>query len=916
MANMTTIYKRFKKLVFFFIIFCLVRSYYLRRKKSIEGPKDRKRITDGKDEKVEKSTKKDLSNDNKEEKSETLSIENKKETEINEEVMDQSSNPISNEKNSVINTTTEINLSASDKPNDTMEINSNIDNENEKSSIEELVEEQKEQSTPIEIADIVTKENAISEEINIIPKESENVNFESIATIPENNTNENNEEISREIVIPEIVENNLSREVIIPEKEEVESVLNEKEIELSSSLNVNEEKIGEENINIEKVNEVEKTEIATEVVDVVVQEKDEEEKPIMSGTEEKIEATFEQKSPITAEVAETLSEEEGIPQENSNNLSTGTTEITMVEEQQTSINVEDPKEKLIKLNTSSVEKEPVQAMDTPTIVEAPVQTMETSLKKDDSIEIIEIPSMVQEPSASPAVESISKEKDVKEEIEIVNEDESTKSIELLINEISKIVNESEPETDSKMISDTEDIDADDEDEGEWIDEDEDEWIDEDDDVELISEEENKNTITGREVVSSPQQQPLTLTKKFSNPIGVTPIKPVELPEGKKQILSDEILDKIFRDVDPQTMWVLRNTSVKTRTIVDNILKETFEQYDLSMDPLYFDVTSKENLGLVLNSLDLSPFALAMLLFEILKLDSQHIGFAFGQMFRVPSKINVESLTDLVVETLCILKTKKDVDISIVMVAFQRYYCFNHSELEFYRLFYMIDMSPKEVANFIQNHYHFIPSKSLTPLLTALEVDEAYVAEMCKHYANDDLDSLARILSKIPVQLVRTSIHPTDVKADHVMMINEEGEDIIVMVNDDEEEKLPDDNDEWLEEDEYSDNEDNMIILENNESFSIFVGRILRFLNMTTKDVASLLKYLPEYCTYEEDEILEGLNWNQEQIDEMRNIMKEEQDKIAKKMRELSKLITQRRMSISAQASPSSTNTLVNPNPFM
>jgi len=84
-----------------------------------------------------------------------------------------------------------------------------------------------------------------------------------------------------------------------------------------------------------------------------------------------------------------------------------------------------------------------------------------------------------------------------------------------------------------------------------------------------------------------------------------------------------------------------------------------------------------------------------------------------------------------------------------------------------------------------------------------------------------------------------------------------------------------------------------------------VGRILRFLNMNTKDVASFFKYLPEYSSYDEDEILEGLNWNQEQIDEMRQIMKEEQDKIARKMKELSKLIIQRRLSISSMNSPTS-----------
>jgi len=331
-----------------------------------------------------------------------------------------------------------------------------------------------------------------------------------------------------------------------------------------------------------------------------------------------------------------------------------------------------------------------------------------------------------------------------------------------------------------------------------------------------------------------------------------------------------------------------------------------------MDPLYFDVTSKDNLGLVLDTLDLPPFALAMLLHEVLKLDSQHIGYAFGQMFRVPSKIDIEYLTDVIVETLNILKTKKDVDIAAVMHGLQHYYCFNHSELDFYQLFDSIEMTPEEVARFIQNHYHFILSKSLPPLLQAMDVDEVFVAEMCKAYANGDMDAFARIISKVPVRYVRTSIHPADIQGDRVVVVNENGEDVIVVLNNDKEEgeekehhgrgKAPaGDEEEWVEEDDEDDDEnrEDTIIVENNQSFSLFIGRVLRFLNMSTKDVASFFKYLPEYCSYDEDEILEGLNWTEEQIDEMRRIMKEEHDKIARKMRELSKLIIQRRMSISS-----------------
>jgi len=55
MANFSVLYRRFKKLLFFLIIFYLVRSYYLRKKRGDSGGKriggipERKRITDGKE---------------------------------------------------------------------------------------------------------------------------------------------------------------------------------------------------------------------------------------------------------------------------------------------------------------------------------------------------------------------------------------------------------------------------------------------------------------------------------------------------------------------------------------------------------------------------------------------------------------------------------------------------------------------------------------------------------------------------------------------------------------------------------------------------------------------------------------------------------------------------------------------------
>jgi len=527
--------------------------------------------------------------------------------------------------------------------------------------------------------------------------------------------------------------------------------------------------------------------------------------------------------------------------------------------------------------------------------------------------------------------------DVTEEIiQLPSEEQNTKN-ESEAEPVKPVVNTADVVGHEEIIYEGDAEDGDDgewiDDDGEWVDEDDDdgEWVDEDDDnVEEVKEPEVINENKRQSILNLNTSIDIIPKSPLNSSVPTSPIQ----EENSKQALPDSILDRIFREVDPQTMWVLRNTSLKTRAIIDNILKETFEQFDLSMDPLYFDVTSKENLGLVLNTLDLSPFALAMLLHEILKLDSQRIGYAFGQMFRVPSKIDKEYLTELIIDTLIILKQKKGVDISSVMLGLQQYYCFNHSELEFYQLFEAIDMSPQEVARFMQNHYHFNLSKSLPILLNVLDVDEVYIAEMCKTYANDDMDALARIISKVPVHLVRTSIHPDDVQGERVVVVNENGENVIVVLNNDEEnaggesskptEPKPHQDKslsmgEWVEdegeegreggngeeEEDIEEVNDSMIVVENNESFSVMVGRILRFLNMNTTEVASFFKYLPEYCSYDEDEILEGLNWNQEQIDEMRQIMKEEQDKIARKMKELSKLIIQRRLSISSMNSPTS-----------
>jgi len=888
MASLAVLYRRAKKLFFFLIIFYLVRAYCLRKKKGgsgdkrLMGPPERKRITDGSEQKSNEKSK--VSNSTKEEKEkENDKIEEERKVE---------------KPNSLENTETAVYEDSRKENNIITEV---IGNNNTSSSISEKFKDPK--SLDMDKTEIV---NGIIEENEI---RNRDIVVNNVEVIPSTNDIEDIKIKTNDVIEPTKEIKELNTNIMNPSMEE-------------KALN-------------DIVNNLNETEIQPEVVEDEYQPKE-----LINNIKENIEKPEE-----LVEIVENII----IPTKDVNSIVENPEKVDVI--------INDSNDSLKEssgvievVNEDVVEPEP--AAVTEELVEEIIKLPESPIGTFE--ESTEAPQVIDD-----ATEEIIELSTTKEQIS----EKDPQSLELLISEIEKVVDESgsemseTKESETKKVVNAADIvgheeiiyegDVDDDDDGEWVDEDDDgEWVDEDDDdgewvdeddeeIEETKPEKRQSLILDMEnakkrlslnlnPINSPIETvkrrslhlntPLESFKNSMTPLSATSTNfalptpapsPVPSPtpeDNKPKVLPDAILDRIFRETDPQTMWVLRNTSLKTRAIVDNILKETFEQFDLSMDPLYFDVTSKENLGLVLNSLDLSPFALAMLLHEILKLDSQHIGYAFGQMFRVPSKVDVEYLTDIIVDTLNILKEKEDVDIANVMLGLQHYYCFNHSELEFYQLFDLIEMTPEEVARYIQNHYHFILSKSLPPLLTALEVDEVYVAEMCKAYANEDMDAFARFISKVPVNLVRTSIHPGDVQGERVVVVNENGEDVIVVLNNEERPhgKTPANENEWVEDDnEEVDEEENMIIVENNESYSIMVGRILRFLNMTTKDVASFLKYLPEYCSYDEDEILEGLNWNKEQIDEMRQIMKEEQDKIARKMKELSKLIIQRRLSISS-----------------
>ncbi|ORX45346.1 hypothetical protein BCR36DRAFT_585661 [Piromyces finnis] len=936
MSKISVLIGRLKKFIFYLIIFCLVRSYLRRKRgddgnKRISGPPERKRITDERKQELEEKPSNSLKNDK----------ENIEESES------------SNEKATVSLENTETAVD---------------DDFKKEENIKESVEDDLSLSLTEEIKDPK------------LFKESNLLDIEKTEVI---NDNENEMEVkTREIVINNIEV--IPDEIIVPnhlilDKNDIQ-IQNEIVEDIKNSNN----KPTDEILSLEKSSYIEE-EVMTNIETEENKSKAEElineiEEEIVEESEQLIETIEENAVPQEPEKVNIESTE--ALEETSNNV-----EIEEKIIESTVEDVADSKEIIENIvENEPAEKEEEKINDEISSIPLDESTKQSQLNNEVMEEIIQLPIVEEQQPASTISNQLEKEEEKPEiteessrDMQKVSENEP-QSIELLISEIEKVVNDSESdvsfikenELEQKSETDTEkiveskpvvnaadiigheeiiyenDVDGDDDgewvddDDGEWIDEDEDdgEWVDEDDEdkeIEEVKPEINKrqslliNTnmditqkrqslIFNNTPIDSMKRQSLLLNNSIdilksslmaplaSNNNTLPVVAPPE--EEKSKVLPDAILDRIFRETDPQTMWVLRNTSLKTRAIVDNILKETFEQFDLSMDPLYFDVTSKENLGLVLNSLDLSPFALAMLLHEILKLDSQHIGYAFGQMYRVPSKIDIDYLTDLIVETLSILKRKRDVDISDIMLGLQQYYCFNHSELEFYELFDLIEMTPQEVAKFIQNHHHFILSKSLPPLLKALDVDEVFVSEMCKSYANDDMDAFARIISKVPVQYVRTSIFPGDVQGDRVVVVNENGENVIVVLNDEKNKQNHSNKSthegEWEEEEEAIEdniNGESMIIVENNESFSLMVGRILRFLNMSTSEVASLFKYLPEYCSYDEEEILEGLNWNEEQIAEMRQIMKDEQDKIARKMKELSKLIIQRRISISNMNSP-------------
>jgi hypothetical protein len=718
--------------------------------------------------------------------------------------------------------------------------------------VEKVIEEPEKLIEIVE--DIIIPEDKKQNEIIENPERVNVIIDDVTKSLEESESNVIVENISEEIIEPPLVEETLKEVVEAPLVEEelkevVEAPLVEEELkEVVEKPLVEEElkEVVEAPLVEEELKEVveNNSSIAEKIVEDIIESvpEPEQESEIIEKVQN-VDLSVKALSVKAEEFIEDIIKPETLPIDNNNEIEVKKEEIAIEENDKEQEIMEKPKEEeeiiVDNENNNNPEKSEVIEEIIEEVVEIPISddSTEPQAIEDVTEEVIELSNV--EDDEKPLIDF----GDISHDLPITStEKEEGQYIESLINEIDKVVNDSE--SDQSFIKDEKEKEnvevkkpvkinsadvigheeiiyeggADGDDEGEWVDEDDDgEWVDEDEDEDekensskkqenskkqslLINTSLNNklssHSLNGNSLNTPSKRQSLHLNtpmdllmSSLKTPLSTSttafPLPIYNQDEKKPKVLPDVILDRIFRETDPQTMWVLRNTSLKTRAIVDNILRETFEQFDLSMDPLYFDVTSKENLGLVLNSLDLSPFALSMLLHEILKLDSQHIGYAFGQMFRVPSKIDIDYLTELIVDTLCILKEKKDVDIAAVMNGLQHYYCFNHSELEFYQLFEMIDMSAQEVARFIQNHHHFILSKSLPPLLSALDVDEVFVAEMCKTYANDDMDSFARIISKVPVHLVRTSIHPGDVQGDRVVMVNENGEKVIVVLNDNE-----------------------------------------------------------------------------------------------------------------------------------
>jgi len=96
---------------------------------------------------------------------------------------------------------------------------------------------------------------------------------------------------------------------------------------------------------------------------------------------------------------------------------------------------------------------------------------------------------------------------------------------------------------------------DEDDDGEWVDEDDDgEWVDEDDDGEWVDEDDDGEE---EEEIKKPEINNKTTTIKTDTPFKKSfelPTHSTPLPEeNKPKVLPDSVLERIFREVDPQTM---------------------------------------------------------------------------------------------------------------------------------------------------------------------------------------------------------------------------------------------------------------------------------------------------------------------------------------------------------------------------
>jgi len=555
MASLSVLYRRFKKLVFFLIIFYLVRSYYLRKKrgdsgdKRIEGAPERKRITDGREQRSETKSKlseEDESDDESENEEEERKVKVKENNEKVAVSLEATETAVEEESKKDEKIEQDISFSMTENikgPKDT-----NFVDIEKTEIVNEIIKDSE--------IEAKSREVPLVNNIEVIPTIADEIKFQ----LPEQDQ-KIVEEVTEEVpIVLELNENTVDSEVKSQQLQEslvnmVEDAIEEPEklAAIVEDIIIPAKEVNKVIENPEKVEIiVDDSTASLEETSVVVGEISEEliEPPVEEVIEEVVEEVVEPQSNVAEEIAKPIVEE------------------------------------IVKAALETI-TEPTAAVASEEVIE------EAKMVEPEVVETI-TESAKSEVNVLPAEEIVSEPKE--EEKEKSSTDQKPQNIELLISEIEKVVNESESE--NSFIEDKEmeeeivkpkpvnaaDIvgheeiiyegDVDGDDDGEWIDEDDDgEWVDEDEEEEIEEEvveeeeEKEKEKIDVKSEIN--KRQSLLLNTSIPNDILnslMTPMSstnstrtfplPTQAPapaNDKPKVLPDDILERIFREVDPQTL---------------------------------------------------------------------------------------------------------------------------------------------------------------------------------------------------------------------------------------------------------------------------------------------------------------------------------------------------------------------------